>query len=65
MPVTLPIEVYEAFEKSLGREDAKKVVKSLETAISEATEYKWAVSKDEIVTEIRNEIKAFESRIYD
>jgi hypothetical protein len=43
MPVTLPIEIYEAFEKAIGKEEAKAVIKSLEMAISEATEYKWAV----------------------
>jgi hypothetical protein len=49
MPVTLPIEVYEAFEKGFGKEDAKKVVKSLEATISEATEYKWKTTKDELL----------------
>jgi hypothetical protein len=29
MPVTLPIEIYEAFEKAIGKEEAKAVIKSL------------------------------------
>ncbi|MFN3481239.1 MAG: hypothetical protein ACK415_12760 [Thermodesulfovibrionales bacterium] len=50
MPVTLPLEVYEALEKGLGKEDAKRVIHGLETTISGATEYKWAATKDEIIT---------------
>jgi len=66
MPVTLPIEVYDAFEKGLGKEDARKVAKSLEVAISEATEYKWKVTKDELLEAIRKEFvtrELFEERI--
>lgn len=66
MPVTLPIEVYEAFEKGLGKEDAKKVVKSLEATISEATEYKWKTTKDELLDAIRREFvtrELFEERM--
>jgi hypothetical protein len=55
MPVTLPLEVYEALEKGLGKEDAKKVVKSLEDIISDVTEYKWKVTKDELLDAIRKE----------
>jgi hypothetical protein len=63
MPVTLPIEIYEAFEKAIGKEEAKAVIKSLEMAISEATEYKWAVTKDEIVTEFRKEMDAMRKEV--
>jgi len=54
MPVTLPIEI---------KEEAKVVIKSLEMAISEATEYKWAVTKDEIVTEFRKEMDAMRKEV--
>ena len=48
MPVTLSFEIYEAFEKALGKEEARKVVKSLEAAISEATEYQGRILCDTI-----------------
>lgn len=66
MPVTLPLEVYEVFERKFGKEDAKKVVKSLETTISDVTEYKWKVTKDELLDAIRKEFvtrELFEERI--
>ncbi|WP_040334332.1 hypothetical protein [Candidatus Magnetobacterium casense] len=52
MAVTLPLEVYEALEKSMGSDDAKRVVKAFETTISDVTEYKWKTSKDELLTEM-------------
>ena len=55
MPVTLPIDVYEVFEGSFGKEGAHKVIKSLESAISDATDYKWKVTKDELLDAIRKE----------
>lgn len=55
MPVTLPIEVYEALERGLGKEDARKIVKSLEVVISDATDYKWKTTKDELLDAIRKE----------
>ena len=55
MPVTLPIEVYEVLEKVVGKENAKVVIKSIESTISENTEYKWKVSKDEILDVMRKE----------
>ncbi len=55
MPVTIPLEVYEEFEKGLGKEGAKKVVKGLESVISEATEYKWKATKDEILDAMKKE----------
>lgn len=66
MPVTLPLEVYEALEKGLGKEDARAVVKSLEATISEAAEYKWATTKEELLDAIRREFvtkDVFEERI--
>ena len=66
MPVTLPIEVYETLEKGFGKEDAKKIIKSLETAISDITEYKWKVTKDELLDAIRKEFvtkELFDERI--
>ncbi|MFN3480083.1 MAG: hypothetical protein ACK415_06815 [Thermodesulfovibrionales bacterium] len=66
MPVTLPLEVYEALERGLGKEDARTVVKSLETTISEATEYKWATTKEELLNAIRREFvtrELFEEKI--
>lgn len=55
MPVTIPIEAYEELEKGLGKEGARKIVKALESVISEATEYKWKVSKEEILDAMRKE----------
>ncbi len=66
MPVTLPLEVFEAFEKVLGKEEAKTVVRSLETTISELTEYKWKVTKDELLEAMRKDFvtkEFFEERI--
>ena len=55
MPVTIPIEAYEELEKGLGKEGAKKVVKALESVISDTTEYKWKVTKDELLDGISKE----------
>jgi ABC-type Na+ efflux pump permease subunit len=58
MLVTLPLEVYEALEKGLGKEDARAVVKAIEMVISEATERTWATTKEEILDVIRKELSA-------
>jgi len=66
MPVTLPIEVYEVLERVVGKENAKVVIKSIESTISENTEYKWKVSKDEILDVMRKEFVTkdfFEERL--
>ncbi len=55
MPVTLPIDIYEVFESSFGKEGAHKVVKSLESTISDVTDYRWKVTKDELLDSIRRE----------
>ncbi|KJR40315.1 hypothetical protein MCHI_003790 [Candidatus Magnetoovum chiemensis] len=55
MEVTLPIEMYEAFEDALGKDNAKIVVKSLEAAMSNITDYKWKTTKDELLNDIRKE----------
>ncbi|MBI4596599.1 MAG: hypothetical protein HY730_09545 [Candidatus Tectomicrobia bacterium] len=65
MPVTLPIDVYEVFEKSFGKENAHMVVKSLEATISDVTDYRWKVTKDELLDSIRKEFvtrEIFEER---
>ena len=65
MPVTLPIDVYEVFEGAFGKEGAHKIVKSLESAISDAIDYKWKVTKDELLNAIRKEFvtrELFEER---
>ncbi|MBI4596453.1 MAG: hypothetical protein HY730_08780 [Candidatus Tectomicrobia bacterium] len=65
MPVTLPIDVYEVFEKSFGKENAHMVVKSLEATISDVTDYRWKVTKDELLESIRKEFvtrEIFEER---
>lgn len=49
MAVTLPIEVYEAFEKGMGKEEAKVVVKSLESTIDDITAHKWDQTKNELL----------------
>ncbi|MEW6680898.1 MAG: hypothetical protein AB1297_07800 [bacterium] len=73
MAVALPLEVYEVLERSFGKEDATKVVKSFETTISEITDYRWKTTKDELLDAIRKEfitkdvfvveMKVFEERI--
>ncbi|MBF0539145.1 MAG: hypothetical protein HQL03_12930 [Nitrospirae bacterium] len=62
MPVIMPLEVYEALEKTLGYEDAKDLVKSIETAISDVTEYKWRISKEELLSEIRKEFDKMDAK---
>jgi hypothetical protein len=56
MPVTLPIEVYEVFEKGFGKEDAKKVVKSLEAVIGDEVVNKWHQTKEELMNELLKEV---------
>ncbi len=66
MSVTIPFEVYEEFERGLGKEGARKVVKALESVISDATEYKWKSTKDEILDAMRKEFvtrELFEERM--
>ena len=66
MLVTLPIEIYETLEKTIGKEGAKTVIKSIESTISEFTEYKWRVSKDELLDVMRKEFVTkdfFEERL--
>ncbi len=66
MPVTLPIDVYEVFEASFGKKGAHKVVKSLEATISDVTDYRWKVTKDELLDAIRREFvsrEIFEERM--
>jgi len=55
MPVRLPLEVYETLEKAVGKEDATAIVKSIETAISEAIDYKWSTTKEELLDAMRKE----------
>ncbi|MEW6103146.1 MAG: hypothetical protein AB1630_04935 [bacterium] len=55
MPVALPLEVYEVLERSFGREDATKVVKSFEATIFDITDYKWKTTNDELLKAIREE----------
>jgi len=56
MPVTLPLEVYEALEKGLGKEDARIVVKSLEAVIGDEVVNKWHQTKEELKTELLKEV---------
>jgi len=56
MPVTLPIDVYEVFEKGFGKEDARKVVKSLEAVIGDEVINKWHQTKEELKTELLKEV---------
>ncbi len=56
MPVTLPIEVYEIFEKGFGKEDAKKVIKSLEAVIEADIINKWYETKTELKEELLKEV---------
>jgi hypothetical protein len=55
MPVTLPIEIYETLERTVGKEGAKAVIKSIENTISEYTEYKLRTSRDELLDIMRKE----------
>lgn len=52
MTVTLPLEIYETFEERFGKDDARKLVKSFENAIGDMTEYKWAVTRDELFSRL-------------
>ncbi|MBF0538298.1 MAG: hypothetical protein HQL03_08620 [Nitrospirae bacterium] len=36
----------------MGREGAKRVVKAVETTMSDIADYKWATTKDELLTEM-------------
>ncbi len=66
MPVTLPFEVFEVFEKTFGKEEAKVVVKAIESTISQATEYKWKTTKEELLDAMRKEFitrERFEEKI--
>jgi len=66
MPVTLPIEIYETLERTVGKEGAKAVIKSIESTISEFTEYKLRASKDELLDVMRKEFVTkdfFEERL--
>ncbi|MEW6681157.1 MAG: hypothetical protein AB1297_09125, partial [bacterium] len=73
MPVALPLEVYETFEKSFGKEDAKRVVGSFEAVIQDEIGHTWRTTKDELLDAIRREVitkdvfvvemKVFEERI--
>ena len=66
MPVTLPIEIYETLERTVGKEGAKAVIKSIESTISEFTEYKLRTSKDELLDVMRKEFVTkdfFEERL--
>jgi len=56
MPVTLPLEVYEALERGLGKEDARIVVKSLEAVIGDEVVNKWHQTKEELKTELLKEV---------
>ncbi|MBF0590993.1 MAG: hypothetical protein HQL02_02780 [Nitrospirae bacterium] len=62
MPVIMPLEVYESLAKTLGHDDAKDLVKSIETAISDVTEYKWRISKEELLSEIRKEFDKMDAK---
>ncbi len=56
MSVTLPIEVFEIFERGFGREDAKKILKSLEAVIEGNITDKWHQTKTELKDEILKEV---------
>lgn len=55
MQAILPLDVYVALEKSLGKDEATRVVKSLETAITDMTEYKWQTSRQLLMEDMRKE----------
>ncbi|MEJ5300155.1 MAG: hypothetical protein WHS38_04120 [Thermodesulforhabdaceae bacterium] len=56
MPVTLPLDIYEVFEKIFGKEDAKTVIKSLESVIGNEITNKWHQTKEELKTELLREV---------
>ena len=56
MAATLPIEVYEVLEKNFGKDDAKKVIKSLESVIGEEVINKWHKTKEELREAILKEV---------
>jgi hypothetical protein len=66
MPVALPVDVYEVLEMGFGKEGAKKVIKALEATISDAIDYRWATTKEEILNAMRREFvtrDVFEERM--
>jgi len=66
MPVTLPLEIYETFEEKFGKADARKLVKSFETAIGDFSDYKWAVTRDELFSRLatKEEVRRLETEIH-
>lgn len=46
MPVKLTATIFDLFSQTFGRDNALKVVKELENIISDATDYKWATTKE-------------------
>ena len=66
MSGALSVDVYEVLEMGFGKEGAKKVIKALEATISDAIDYKWATTKEEILNAMRREFvtrDVFEERI--
>ncbi len=52
MPTTLPVEVFEVFERAFGREDAKLLIKSLERVTEEEIIHLWQKTKEDILKEV-------------
>ncbi len=52
MSATLPIRVYEALEKRLGKEEAKEVVEAIETSIDAISLQRKLEVKDELTKEL-------------
>jgi len=55
MSITLPLETYKALERNLGQDDAAIVLKTFETAISANIEYSWVTTKDDLLSEMKEE----------
>jgi len=66
MSGALSVDVYEVLEMGFGKEGAKKVIKALEATISDAIDYRWATTKEEILNAMRREFvtrDVFEERM--
>jgi vacuolar-type H+-ATPase subunit H len=66
MLVKLSATVFDIISRVFGREEALTFIKEMEEAISNATNYKWATTKEELLQAIRSEFitkSVFEERI--
>ncbi len=62
----ISLDVFEALERHLGREDALTIVRGLEASLNRAVDYRWATTKEELLAVMRREFvtrEVFEERL--